>query len=60
MWGLGKGIGNIIGILVLLAILWYLFQASGLANSFKNLSGDFEKIMDTLGKLSGAGQALPR
>lgn len=52
LWGLGRGIGNLIGWLLLLAILVYLFKASGLDKTF-------QELLETFRKASGALQNLP-
>lgn len=46
LWGLGRGIGNVIGLLVFLAIIIYLFKVSGLDEAFQSL-------VDTLNSLRG-------
>lgn len=51
LWGLGRGIGSLIGWLLLLAILIYLIRITGLDEVFKNL-------IDTLGKISGTVNSL--
>ncbi len=48
MWGLGRGIGNIIGFLALLAVLYFLFKVSGLDESFRAATQDFKKLLETL------------
>lgn len=50
--GLGRGIGSLFGWLLLLGLLFYLFQISGLATTFRELQG-------TLGKLSNSVNSLP-
>lgn len=50
MWGLGRGIGNLIGFLALLAILFYLFKLSGLDETFRDLFGQFQKITETVNR----------
>lgn len=45
LWGLGRGIGNLIGFLALLAVLFYLFKLSGLDNTFKELFKNFDSLM---------------
>ncbi len=50
--GLGRGIGNLIGWLLLLAILVYLFKASGLDKTF-------QELLETFRKASGSLQNLP-
>lgn len=51
LWGLGRGIGTLVGWLLLLAILVYLFKISGLDRVFGEL-------MDTVNKLSGSVNSL--
>lgn len=53
LWGFGRGIGNLIGWLLLLAILVYIFRISGLSRTFDELFNAFNRISQTL-------NALPR
>jgi len=53
LWGLGRGIGNLIGWLLLLAILVYLFQISGLANTFKSLTETVNNLSNTVTHIPG-------
>lgn len=53
LWGLGKGIGSLIGWLLLLAVVIYLFKISGLDKAFKEL-------IDALGKFSNTFNQLPK
>lgn len=53
LWGLGRGIGSLIGWLLLLAILIYLIRLTGLDETFKNL-------LDLLGKISNSVNSLRR
>lgn len=48
MWGLGRGVGNLIGFLVLLAILYYLFKLTGLDETFRTLFSSFQNVAETL------------
>lgn len=52
LWGLGRGLGSLLGWIILLAILFYLFKASGLDQTF-------QEIMDTLGKITKSINSLP-
>lgn len=49
--GLGRGIGYLVGVLLLLTVLYYLFKASGLEQSLK-------EVYETLRQLGGAIQNL--
>jgi len=53
LWGLGRGLGTLIGWLILLAILVYLIKISGLQNSF-------HELMNTAAKFSQGFNSLPR
>lgn len=52
IWGLGKGIGNLVGWLLLLTILIFLFQRTGLDETFKDL-------LETLQKISNSVRSAP-
>ena len=51
LYGLGRGIGNLVGFLLLLAVLFYLFKLSGLDETFGKLWESFNKISNTLNSL---------
>lgn len=51
LYGLGRGIGNLVGFLLLLAVLFYLFKLSGLDETFAKLWEGFNKISNTLNSL---------
>lgn len=51
LWGLGRGIGSLIGLLLTLAVLIYLAQITGIAAQFNNLMNSLGKITDTLSGL---------
>ena len=53
LWGLGRGLGSLVGWLLLLAILVYLFKISGLESNFNSL-------LNTLGKISNSFNSIPR
>ncbi|MDP3740984.1 MAG: hypothetical protein Q8R08_01500 [bacterium] len=44
LWGLGRGVGNLIGFLLLLAVLFYLFKLTGLDDTFKQLFQSFDSV----------------
>lgn len=48
LWGLGRGIGNLIGFLLLLAVLFYLFKLSGLQETFRKTYQDFQRFSETV------------
>lgn len=49
--GLGRGIGSLVGWLLLLAIVIYLFERSGLGETFKHLLEALNKLTTSLGTL---------
>lgn len=51
LWGLGRGIGNLIGFLILLAILYYLFKLTGLDQIFREIFRNVQNFLDTLQRL---------
>lgn len=51
LWGLGRGIGNLIGWLLLLAILIYLIQVTGLDEIFKNLVETLKDVSNSVNSL---------
>jgi len=53
LWGLGRGLGHLVGWLLLLAALIYFYQLSGLSRTFHDL-------LDTLGKISQSFNSLSR
>lgn len=54
LWGLGRGIGNLIGFLLLLAVLFYLFKFSGLDETFREIFRGFQGLTDTLQRFNPA------
>ncbi|KKW28644.1 MAG: hypothetical protein A3K06_03810 [Candidatus Doudnabacteria bacterium RIFCSPHIGHO2_01_52_17] len=44
LYGLGRGIGNLVGFLLLLAVLYYLFKITGLDETFHRLFEQFSNI----------------
>lgn len=54
LWGLGRGIGNLIGFLLLLAVLFYLFKLSGLDETFREIFRNFQGVTDTLQRFNPA------
>ena len=51
LYGLGRGFGNLIGFLLLLAVLYYLFKVSGLEQNFRQIWDAFGKVSNTLNSL---------
>lgn len=51
LWGLGRGIGNLVGWLLLVAILFYLFKISGLDTVFRDIISAFQNVSDSVNKL---------
>ena len=45
LWGLGRGVGNLIGFLALLAILFYLFKVTGLDETFRQIFQNSDSFM---------------
>lgn len=52
LWGLGRGIGNLIGFLLLLVVLFYLFKLSGLDETFDQIFKGFQGATNTLQRLN--------
>lgn len=49
LWGLGRGLGTIVGFLLLIAILFYLFKLSGLEKTFNDVLDSLQKITNSVG-----------
>ena len=49
LWGLGRGLGTIVGFLLLIAILFYLFKISGLEKTFNDMLDALGKITNSVG-----------
>ena len=49
--GLGRGFGYLIGFLILVTVLYFLFKQSGLGQSFKEVYETIKQIGGTLDKI---------
>ncbi|KKW23258.1 MAG: hypothetical protein UY65_C0006G0005 [Parcubacteria group bacterium GW2011_GWA2_51_12] len=48
LFGLGRGIGQLVGFLLLVAVLYYLFKLSGLEETFNQVFQEFKNITSGL------------
>lgn len=48
LWGLGRGLGATLGLAIVLGMLFYLMQLTGLDEVLRNLVDNLQKIADTL------------
>lgn len=53
LFGLGRGIGSLIGWLILIAIIFYLLQVSGIADAFRDLTNAFGEVNDQIQNIPG-------
>ena len=51
LWGIGRGIGNVIGFLLLIAVLYYLIKISGLDRTFGQILKSFDDISQAVKNL---------
>lgn len=54
LWGLGRGLGVVVGWLILIVVLFVLFKASGLDEAFNTLIQSLQNFSEAAGKIQSS------